>query len=444
MAYRIETNLFDFLDERELGDLNRLVALLEMLPAEPLLEALEAERAGRRNDNPVRRMWYCLVAATLYGEGKWSRLRAELARNQDLRRVCDVPCVETIPSRHAFKRFAAALARHQDLLEGMLAGVVARLSELLPDLGRHLAVDSSGLMTHTRVDEKDGRLREGSWGAKTSQRVRKDGTVEEVTLRWFGFKLHLLVDALYEVPLAFEVTEAKQSDMHHLVPLLVKLRQEQPQLETETVSADKGYDSAENVERAWREEVEGRPLRIKAVIAQRESPTPDEPYQDGRGFCDLVLRKHGALCCQRELKNAEGKIERPLTEMAWAGFEADRECHKFRCPAKTHGLECRRFQECNAGLSQGRTVRVACEGRWRTLPPLPVDSPKWERIYKGRTSVERAFGRLKGPLGLEELPVRSKAGVTLRATMGLLVLVALAVCRVRQGQTRNLGKIRAA
>lgn len=153
-------------------------------------------------------------------------------------------------------------------------------------------------------------------------------------------------------------------------------------------------------------------------------------FLDERELGDL-----NRLVALLELLPAESLLE---------AMEADRECHKFRCPAKTHGLECRRFQECNAGLSQGRTVRVACEGRWRTLPPLPVDSPKWERIYKGRTSVERAFGRLKGPLGLEELPVRSKAGVTLRVTMGLLVLVALAVCRVRQGETRNLGKIRAA
>jgi len=384
------------------------------------------------------------MACALYCEGKISRLRAELVRNQDLRRVCDIPCVDSIPSRHAFKRFCAGLHRHQGLLEQMFHEVVEQLRVFLPDLGRQVAVDSSGLMTHTAVDEGDGRKREGRYGSKKARRTREDGTEEEYTLRWFGFKLHLLVDAVYEVPLAFEVTQASASDMHHFVPLLRQLHEQHPEVEIKTASADKGYDSAENVKRAWREEVNGKPLHIKAIIAQRDLPTPDEPFDDGRNFADLVLRKDGALCCQREVRNAEGRIERPMTEMAWVGFEADRERHKFRCPAKTNGMDCRRLQECNGNRSQGRTVRVPCEKRWRTLPPLPFKSMKWERTYRGRTSVERSFGRLKGPLGLEELPVRSQAAVTLRATMGLLVLVALALWRVRQGHASHLGRIRAA
>jgi IS5 family transposase len=444
MAYRVETHLFDFLDEREYGDLERLIGLLELLPAEPLLRALETKRKGRRNDNPPRRMWHGLIACALYCEGKISRLRAELHRNPDLRRVCDIPCVESIPSRHAFKRFCANLHSHQDLLEKMFHEVVEQARLLLPELGRHVAVDSSGLMTHTAVEKGDRRPREGSWGSKQARRTRADGTEEEYTLRWFGFKLHLLVDAVYEIPLAFEVTGASASDMRHFVPLLRQLHEQHPGMETETASADKGYDSGENVERAWREEVDGKPLHIRAVIAQRDLPTPEEPFEDGRHFCDLVLRKDGGLCCQREIRNAAGKVERPLTEMAWVGFEADRECHKFRCPARTYGLECRRHQECNARLSQGRTVRVPCEGRWRMLPPLPFKSMKWERIYRRRTSVERAFGRLKGPLGLEQLPVRGEAAVTLRATLGLLVLVGLALWRVRQGETKHLGRLRVA
>ena len=67
MAYQMDTNLFDVIDERELGDLERLVALLDLLPAEELIRTLERARRSRRNDNPVRRMWYCMVACALYG-----------------------------------------------------------------------------------------------------------------------------------------------------------------------------------------------------------------------------------------------------------------------------------------------------------------------------------------------------------------------------------------
>lgn len=444
MAYQIDLNLFDLIDERELGDLERLVALLDLLRAEKLIKALERARRGRRNENPVRRMWYCVVACALYCEGKISRIRAELQRNQDLRRICHVPCVEAVPSRYAFKRFQQALGKQRSLLEEIFDGLIDQLHTLLPHLGRHVAADSTGLMTHKSLRKDDGVEREGSWGKKRTTRVRSDGVEEELVLEWFGFKLHLLVDAAHEVPLTFQVTGADESDTKHLVPLLSRLRERHPLMRTETVSADKGYDSAENVEGCWTQEVNGEPLHVKAVVALRDLPTPEEPIEDGRHWADLVLRPNGELCCERKVRGGDGRVERELVPMTWVGFEADRVSHKFGCPAKRSGLECLRYQSCNAGLSQGRTVRLPCSKNWRGLPPLPQGSMKRERIYKGRTSVERAFGRLKGPLGLEHLPVRSKGAVTLRVMLGILVLVALALWRVRQGQREHLGRVLAA
>ena len=55
--------------------------------------------------------------------------------------------------------------------------------------------------------------------------TRKDGTTWEKVTKWFGYKLHLLVDSVYEMPLAFSVDLASSSDMTNLKPLIEDLEE---------------------------------------------------------------------------------------------------------------------------------------------------------------------------------------------------------------------------
>ena len=50
---------------------------------------------------------------------------------------------------------------------------------------------------------------------------------------------------------------------------------------------------------------------------------------------------------------------------------------------------------CNAGKTYGLTVRVPREIDLRRFPSLPRATKKFERLYKGRTAVERVNARLK-------------------------------------------------
>ena len=50
---------------------------------------------------------------------------------------------------------------------------------------------------------------------------------------------------------------------------------------------------------------------------------------------------------------------------------------------------------CNAGKSYGMTVRVKREIDLRRFPEIPRATKKFERLYKGRTAVERVNARLK-------------------------------------------------
>ena len=42
-------------------------------------------------------------------------------------------------------------------------------------------------------------------------------------VKWFGYKLHLLVDSVHELPLAFIVTKASEDDTTNLAPLVKDL-----------------------------------------------------------------------------------------------------------------------------------------------------------------------------------------------------------------------------
>jgi hypothetical protein len=57
---------------------------------------------------------------------------------------------------------------------------------------------------------------------------------------------------------------------------------------------------------------------------------------------------------------------------------------------------------CNAGKSYGKTVRVPREVDLRRFPALPRATKKFERMYKGRTAVERINARLKLFWGIDD------------------------------------------
>ena len=50
---------------------------------------------------------------------------------------------------------------------------------------------------------------------------------------------------------------------------------------------------------------------------------------------------------------------------------------------------------CNAGKSYGKTVRVKQEIDLRRFPAILRATKKFERLYKGRTAVERVNARVK-------------------------------------------------
>ncbi|GAV24904.1 hypothetical protein ciss_17320, partial [Carboxydothermus islandicus] len=77
-----------------------------------------------------------------------------------------------------------------------------------------------------------------------------------------GYKLHLVIDATYELPIAYKVTKASASDIKEGHALLEQMEKRQREIleKAETIAADKGYDDTKLIEKCWDQ------YKIKPVI----------------------------------------------------------------------------------------------------------------------------------------------------------------------------------
>lgn len=86
---------------------------------------------------------------------------------------------------------------------------------------------------------------------------------------------------------------------------------------------------------------------------------------------------------------------RSAAPMSYIGHEPARGTLKYRCPARHCQFKCPSDKLCNAGKTYGMTLRIKQEIDLRRFPPIPRATKQFERLYKGRTAVERVNARVK-------------------------------------------------
>jgi len=222
-----------------------------------------------------------------------------------------------------------------------------------------------------------------------------------------------------------------------LPALVEQLAEQQPWLveRTQYLSADKGYDSKENNQELWDR------YGIKPVIDirdtwQEERELPRSLYPQR---VDTIFHTEGGevLCRYQDTAVEADNYAR----MTFQGFEADRECLKYRCPAQAQGLTCTQRHLCyGAGEvgAYGRIVRIPLETERRTFTPVARASYAWEREYRHRTAVERVNSRLDTSFGYEQHFIRGLGKMRLRMDLTMLVMLAMAVGRIQAEQPEQL------
>jgi hypothetical protein len=369
--------------------LKTIQRLLEVIPDDALVNSLQAARGKGRDDVPVRVAWGVLVLSVALRHPTIEACLGELRRNESLRKLIGIESEDAVPRKWNLSRFLDRLGQEPHLghLHGIFDAMIQRLGSVVPDLGRHTAGDATSLNARRKPGKQaEAEQREGLPQASGGRKEYTDeaGNVTRV-IEWFGFKLHLLVDVRHEVSLAYKITDTKAGDGETLPAILSEALGNLPKKRMETLAYDKAADTNEVHELLSKH-------HIKAVIENRSlwKDHQEEMLPGHDGNSNIVYDEAGTVYCY-------DRASQPMVrhKMSYIGYEPARETIKYRCPAMHEGWECPMSAVCNAGKTYGLTVRVRREIDLRRFPAVPRATKKFERLYKGRTAVERVNGRLK-------------------------------------------------
>ncbi|MEW5806156.1 MAG: transposase [Acidobacteriota bacterium] len=431
MAKIIQQKIFRWQDVETSGELERLTMVLEVLPDEELMKMLEEERKGRRDDYPIRAVWNSILAGIVYQHPSIEALRRELRRNGELREVCGFEPLggeKAVPSKDAYSSLLKKLLKRQQEIDRMFDGLIEELKKELPGFGRNLAIDSKKIESYAcgKKNPEESSDPEADWGHKTYRGKRADGSVWEKVLSWFGYKLHLLVDTTYELPVGYRVTKATRGDIDEMLPMVEEAQEKHFGEGMETLAGDKAYDSGPH------EEILYDRYGIKPVIDIRNQ------WKDGEETKPLRTDEADNIVYDYKVTvYCHCPVSDERHEMAFSGFERDRESLKYKCPASAYGVKCRGYAVCSKE-GKGKIVRIALATDRRIFVPIARSSYKWQRIYNGRTAVERVNSRIDGSFGFERHFVRGKAKMTLKAGLALVVMLSMALARIRRNQREDL------
>jgi len=234
----------------------------------------------------------------------------------------------------------------------------------------------------------------------------------ETVKSWFGFTLHLAVDANHELPVGYELTDASANEMPVANLLLDTVAKDFEWMANrcEYLCGDRGLDDGKLVTRSW------DTYKIKPVIAIRNCWKDPDETKLVPGTENVVYDYSGTVKC---VCPRHGKTR----EMAYGGFEKDRNSLKYRCPARHYGHECEGMDAC----PMSHSVRIPLSVDRRVFTPLPRSSYKWQDIYDKRTAVERVNSRLDTSFGFEHHTIRGLDKMQFRVSLALCVMLAIAI-----------------
>jgi hypothetical protein len=428
-----------------LQDSPSLATIKEFLTSVPdgkLLEMLRRYRGRGRDDYPVHVLWGIVLLRIALRHVTYEATLGELNRNEHLRRLIGIDGESRVPKAWNVSRFLEVLGQEPHLSEmrRIFDLMVARLGLAVPDLGKDTAGDSTAL--HARSHNR-GKNQEEAVKAEIAQGLpqpsggKKEylddaGKVTKV-IAWFGYKLHLLVDAKHEVVLAYRVTTANAADSKSLPNLVEQGQANLPPGRIASLAYDKAADDHESHRLL-------HAAKIRPVIQNRHlwKGQTEQMLPGHNGTSNIVYDEAGTVYCY-------DRTSLPIVrhQMAYIGYEPERETIKYRCPARHEGWTCPHDAVCNAGKSYGKTVRVDRTTDLRRFPPIPRATKKFERLYNGRTSVERVNARCKIFWGVDDGNITGSR--RFHAMVGAVMIVHVAFATLLAAAPRRegtLGKLR--
>ena len=376
--------------------LGELSAVFASLDDDALLARLQEYRPVGRHGYHLQALWRAYVGSFVLNLAHTNALIRRLEDNPEFRALCGF--AGPLPHRTTFNRFIRRLSHHADLVEATFADLTHQLKALIPGLGNEVAVDATTVRSHCNPNRKRLSDPQASWTAKNSARAKAGGK------EWHhGYKVHMVADANYGVPLAHLVTTAKRNDSPELPAVIARAEALYPWFKPSAVIADRGYDSTAN-----HEQLHGK--GIVPVIHIRRSKALD-------GLHDGIYTKLGVPTCLGQIPM---EYVRSDPEMG----------HLYRCQGAGCHLAARPgVHHCDTEVWEDPAKNIRLFGVVRR------DSQEWKDLYVKRQAIERVFKSMKESRRLERHCIRGLRQVTLHAVMSALAFQATVLVRLRAGET---------
>lgn len=249
-----------------------LKALFDAIPDDRLLASLKTYYAGRRGYTH-KVLWRTYVAMTYLSIPTFASLIRMLQDNPSLREACEIAAPDGIPSPFAYSRFIRKLARLGIAVKNILRDLTRRMYDTFPGFGKSVAIDSTDIRAWSNGAKRGKRGKVSDLDAGWVVKMNTQGNRKYV----WGYKVHILADTTYELPLAIDVTAGNVADIKRASPLMRQARFTTGKFHPDHVICDAGYSSdafRDHIKRQYRAEpvIDPNPSHKKATARTVKTP----------------------------------------------------------------------------------------------------------------------------------------------------------------------------
>lgn len=193
---------------------DQLEALFTSLDDVALLDALKGPTRRGPKGHPVEALWRCFLTKYVLGLGSTAALIRLLESNPFIAQACGINVLDAIPHEATFSRFFARLGKANVLprLKDVSRSLVRDCYANLPGFGERVSMDSTTLKGWSNGGKTPKSDPDAGWSVKQGTQGIKEAV--------YGYKLHLLVDSEYELPISANVSAGDVHDSQRASNLL--------------------------------------------------------------------------------------------------------------------------------------------------------------------------------------------------------------------------------
>lgn len=363
-----------------------------------------------------------LIFKNLFAISTFADLSRLLRLNPEISQLCGLT---NFPSKERFSAFI----RNSDnsIFQNIRISLISKLISLNQISAKFIAADScpikanvkeNNLKTNVKNRFSKFNIPKGDPDAKLGIISTFPSNSKKIEFFW-GYRNHVLIDSLSELPIAEFTSPANRHDSVFLIPLLKDFNQKF-NLNIEAVIADSAFDSS-NILSFIINDIKATPIISKNP--RRSNPSSNiASLSDGIPICIAGFKMISRGIYFDKLQN--------------------RTRHKFICPIKASKKFSASNPFCPWNHPKFTSNRFGCVVNLKINPDIRksinYSSKSFKELYNLRTSVERIFSRLLS-ICMQDSSVKGLQSISNICTIAHITILAVALLAVK---THNQDKIR--